>query len=126
MSDDYSLRCTACCIGTTATGGNIGGLISQYTIGCITPEGTLPIAKIARCINMGGPRADGSRRPACEKIHIEHCKPLPAMSKYGISMQQIITACKDRRGNLFTLEELKGQHTPTPDYNEPEEPTEII
>ena len=126
---DYSLRCKFCSIGVDSTGGNVGGLISQYIVACETPDGTVAVARIARCINMGGFRPDNSKRPACEKIQPEYFKALPAMTKYGLTKEKILACCEKSRSYLFTLKELRqgwvgerelpGRNTtPPPDHNE--------
>lgn len=129
---EYNVRCPSCSVGVDANGANIGGLVSQYVISCETPEGTVGVAKIARCINMGGFRQDGSVRPPCEKIHDEYFKLLPDGARLGLTKNNILNCCRNSRGYLFTLAELRkgdrGLDSPVPpDYNESaERASEVI
>jgi len=105
--EDYSIRCDACSTGVGEGGTNIGGLVAQYIVACETPDGTFPVAKIGRCINIGGFRPDGSMRPSCEKIHDQYFKSMPDMDRLGLTKSNILACCKQSRGYVFTLGELK-------------------
>ena len=102
----FEVRCPHCSIGTDQHGQNIGGLVSSQDVGMVVrKDKTVLIARIGRCINLGGPRKDGSIAPPCERIL--SFEGTNEMDKYRITKNSVMNCLQHSRGNLFTLKELQ-------------------
>jgi len=95
---EFAVRCPRCSV----------LLAAQRVTGQMESGGSMLVATMARCINLGQWREDRHKTPKCGKIY--NLQLTEEAMNLGLVKSRVLNCVKDSEGNHFTLKELQQGH----------------